>query len=45
MNADGTSPIRITNDPQLDIAPSWSPDGTEIVWVRQTPGSPRSRTL
>ena len=32
MNADGTSPTRLTNNPANDYTPAWSPDGTRIVF-------------
>ena len=34
MNADGTNPTRLTNNPRLDCCPSWSPDGTKIAFAR-----------
>lgn len=37
MNEDGTSPIRLTFDPQggtVDQHPVFTPDGTKIVWTR-----------
>ena len=41
MNADGSGvPTRLTNDdamPLPDGTPSWSPDGTRIVWSRAVP--------
>jgi len=33
MNADGSNPARLTNNPGDDFAPSWSTDGTQIVFV------------
>src|SRR5437667_10200319 len=32
MNSDGSGQTRLTNDLANDDAPSWSPDGTKIVW-------------
>jgi Tol biopolymer transport system component len=34
MNADGTQPVRLTEDARFNWAPSWSPDGERIVFVR-----------
>ncbi len=33
MNSDGTDLRNITNDPADDTDPSWSPDGTKIVYA------------
>jgi dipeptidyl aminopeptidase/acylaminoacyl peptidase len=35
MNADGTNVSQLTTDPPGEYQPSWSPDGTEIAFVRQ----------
>src|SRR3990172_9105342 len=32
MNADGSNPTRLTNDPAFDWCPSWSPDGAQIAF-------------
>ena len=32
MNGDGTSQVRLTNNPANDYTPAWSPDGTRIVF-------------
>lgn len=34
MNADGTNPVQLTNDPLPEVFPAWSPDGTKIAFVR-----------
>ena len=36
MNADGSEKKRLTNNPAVDIAPSWSPDGRKIIFQRGT---------
>ena len=33
MNADSSDPTRLTDHPGDNFAPSWSPDGTQIVFV------------
>ncbi len=37
----GNQSRRLTNDPAIDISPSWSPDGAEIVFVSDRTGSPQ----
>ncbi len=32
MDADGGNPQNLTNDPNSDLSPAWSPDGTRIVF-------------
>ena len=34
MNADGTNPVRLTEDARMNWLPSWSPDGKRIVFER-----------
>lgn len=34
MNADGSSPRDVSNDPEDDRYPSWSADGSRIAWSR-----------
>ena len=34
MNAGGTSPAVVTNDPHRPIHPAWTPDGTAILYAR-----------
>lgn len=33
MNPDGSDLIRLTNDPEADMGPAWSPDGTKIAFT------------
>ena len=33
MNADGSNPMRLTNDPKSDLLPVWSPDGMKIMFA------------
>jgi TolB protein len=37
MNADGTGAVQLTDSPGLDLMPNWSPDGSSIIYTRQTP--------
>ena len=39
MSADGSAETRITNDPDFDHEPAWSPDGTRIAFARITGGN------
>ena len=32
MDADGSDPVRLSNSPDDDVSPSWSPDGTKIAF-------------
>ena len=34
LDGAGTSPVRLTTDPDQDVQPSWSPDGRRIVFAR-----------
>jgi Tol biopolymer transport system component len=33
MDNDGSNVIRLTDDPEHDIEPAWSPDGTQILFI------------
>jgi TolB protein len=37
----GKQAQRLTNDPGIDVSPSWSPDGREIVFVSDRTGAPQ----
>ena len=38
MNADGSNQIALTNSPDIDIGPEWSPDGTKIAFTSNRDG-------
>lgn len=37
--ASGSGPVRLTDDPAMDWAPAWSPDGTRLAFVSNRGGS------
>jgi TolB protein len=40
MGENDASPTRLTNNPEIDDWPDWSPDGTRIAFTRYTGGKP-----
>ncbi len=45
MNADGTNQTRVTDDALFDDGPAWSPDGSRILFTRETAGDLRLHTI
>jgi Tol biopolymer transport system component len=39
MRPDGSGEVRLTDTPEWETCPDWSPDGTAIVFARKEPGS------
>jgi TolB protein len=39
MNADGTDPVQLTDDPAADRAPAWSPNGNRIAFTHFRTGN------
>ena len=39
MDADGSNPTRLTNNPDVDTQPNWSPDGAGLVFVSERDGN------
>jgi hypothetical protein len=38
MNADGSNPTNLTNNPAIDFTPAWSPDGSKITFTSTRDG-------
>lgn len=38
MNADGSNQTNLTNSPESDFLADWSPNGAQLVFVREVPG-------
>lgn len=38
MNADGSNPVRVTQQTAWQFGPTWSPGGTQLAFTRQVPG-------
>ena len=45
MEADGQNPQRLTFEPGLNFAPSWSPDGNKIAFLSYRNGTSRIHTM
>jgi Tol biopolymer transport system component len=41
INADGSNPANLTNNPANDSSPAWSPDGSRIAFVSDRDGNPQ----
>ena len=40
-NQDGSGLRRMTNNPAIDVTPTWSPSGNQLAWVSDRTGSPK----
>jgi len=39
MDAEGSNPVRLTDNPAYDAYPAWSPDGTRIAFASDRYGN------
>ena len=40
-SSDGSGMRRMTNNPAIDVTPTWSPNGSQLAWVSDRTGTPR----
>ena len=41
MNSDGSGLRRLTNHPEIDVTPTWSPTGNQIAFTSDRTGTPQ----
>lgn len=45
MNADGSSPHQLTDNPAADLSPAWSPDGSRLAFISNRDGNDELYTM